>query len=118
MQLFYCRIDELIDNNAAFYSNTEIDDLDVVLLGRFNDSGGVGGGYQNARGSFVKQLNFGGVAGRQRDARADAAEAGLGKCDSKPTIGEIVRGLDQSGSNDLANGLMHALFVIHVEHRR
>ena len=81
---------------------------------------GFGGRNQNARRAFVEQQNFGPQVAIQFDLRADLVgpKRAFGQRHRQAAVAQIVRRFGQPVGDDLADGVLHALLVLHVERRR
>ena len=77
----------------------------------------VGGGNQDARGTFVKCQYLGSKVAIEIDLRADFAgsETALGEGHGKAAIAQVVRRFGKARGHDFADGLLHALFAVEIE---
>ena len=110
----------LPDLDAFLNCNADDRTFDRVFLGDGRDAFGLRGRNQDAGGRFVEHQHFGAEVAREIDLRADlgGAEAALGERDGEAAIAEVVRGFGEAVVDHAADGVLHALFVFHVERGR
>ena len=81
---------------------------------------GLVGGNQDARRPFVERQHLRAQVRIEVDLRADLgrAEGALGQRHGQSAVAQVVRRFRQPLRHDLADGVLHALFVLHIERRR